>query len=40
MGRTEIEEALALEGHIEAVCEFCATRYELGETEARGLLDE
>jgi molecular chaperone Hsp33 len=40
MGRTEIEEALALEGRIEAVCEFCATRYELGETEARGLLDE
>jgi molecular chaperone Hsp33 len=38
MGRHEIEETLALEGRIEAVCEFCAVRYELGEAEARGLV--
>jgi molecular chaperone Hsp33 len=38
MGRDEIEEALALEGRIEAVCEFCAVRYVLGEAEARELV--
>jgi redox-regulated HSP33 family molecular chaperone len=38
MGRTEIEEALALKGRIEAVCEFCSVRYEVGEAEARDLV--
>jgi molecular chaperone Hsp33 len=36
-GRVEIEEALAAEGQVEVVCEFCARRYVFAPDEARAL---
>ena len=39
MGRAEILDVLASERRAEVVCEFCGTRYEVGETELRELLE-
>jgi molecular chaperone Hsp33 len=36
-GRVEIEEALAADGQVEVVCEFCARRYVFAPDEARAL---
>jgi molecular chaperone Hsp33 len=36
-GRVEIEEALAADGRVEVVCEFCARRYLFSPDEARAL---
>jgi molecular chaperone Hsp33 len=36
-GRAEIEEALAADGQVEVVCEFCARRYRFTPGEARAL---
>jgi len=36
-GRAEIEEALAADGQVEVVCEFCARRYHFAPDEARAL---
>ena len=36
-GRVEIEEALAADGQVEVVCEFCARRYLFSPAEARAL---
>ena len=38
MGRAEIENVLATERRVEAVCEFCAARYVVEEPELRALL--
>jgi len=38
MGRAEIEAVLAAERRAEVTCEFCAARYELEESDLRGLL--
>jgi len=40
MGRAEIEGVLASERRVEAVCEFCASRYVVEEPELRALLTE
>jgi molecular chaperone Hsp33 len=36
-GRVEIEEALAADGQVEVVCEFCARRYLFSPDQARAL---
>jgi len=38
MGSAEIERALAEDGHVEAVCEFCNAAYRLTDVETRALL--
>src|SRR5262249_55400683 len=40
MGREEIEDILATEGSVEAVCEFCGERYRVEEDEVRMLLGD
>jgi molecular chaperone Hsp33 len=36
-GRQEIEAALAEQGRVEVVCEFCGRHYRFGPEEARAL---
>jgi molecular chaperone Hsp33 len=39
MGRTELEDLLAKEGHADARCEFCTTEYVIAADEIRSLLE-
>jgi molecular chaperone Hsp33 len=40
MGREELLRVLESDRRAEVVCEFCAERYEIGEDEIRGILDD
>jgi molecular chaperone Hsp33 len=37
LGRAELDDVLATERRVEAVCEFCAARYVVDEPELRAL---